>query len=190
MRFSDFSETRLKGWMTSALVASVPLATLAATELPTMHGAIASYPTMQAQVQQTGAPPSTSPFEQELLRLTNAERTRAGLPPLRLATKLSQAAQRHAEDMVRNRFFSHTGSNGSTLGDRARAVGYNYSMVGENIAAGGATPAATLRQWMNSPGHRRNILNPRFTEVGFGYVSAPSDLYRHYWVQVFGTPRR
>ncbi len=190
MRFSSVSKARLKGWMTGTLMVIVSLATLAATELPTLRGAIASNPTIQAQAQPTVASPSTNPFEQELLRLTNAERARAGLPPLRLAAKLSQAAQRHAEDMVRNRFFSHTGSDGSTLVDRARAVGYNYSMVGENIAAGGATPAATMRQWMNSPGHRQNILNRRFTEIGFGYVSAPSDRYRHYWVQVFGTPRQ
>lgn len=124
----------------------------------------------------------------ELLRLTNAERQRAGLSPLRLSTSLSRAAQTHAQDLVRSRMFSHQGSDGSQPSDRARSAGYRYASLGENIAAGHATPSATLRQWMNSPGHRSNILKRDFTEVGFGYVSDPSTPYRYYWVQVFGRP--
>lgn len=131
-----------------------------------------------------------SRYDAELLRLTNAERQKAGLPPLRLASKLGQAAQRHAEDMARNNFFDHKGSNGSQPSDRAKAAGYSFSYIGENIAAGRATPAETIRQWMSSPGHRSNILKREYTEIGFGYVSAPSTRYRHYWVQVFGTPLR
>lgn len=134
-------------------------------------------------------PTPANRFDAELLRLTNVERQRAGLRPLRLSPQLAQAAQRHAEDMVRNRFFSHTGSNGSSISDRVRSAGYRFSSTGENIAAGAATPEATIRQWMQSPGHRRNILNPSYTEIGFGYVNAPGDRYRHYWVQVFGTPQ-
>jgi uncharacterized protein YkwD len=60
--------------------------------------------------------------------------------------------------------------------------------LGENIAAGRPTAAATFQGWMNSPGHRANILNPHFTEVGFGYASSAKSEYRHYWVQVFGRP--
>lgn len=130
-----------------------------------------------------------SRFDAQLLQLTNEQRRRAGLQPLRLSSKLGQAAQSHAQDMAQNNIFSHTGSNGSTMVDRVKKVGYSYSTVGENIAAGGDTPAATIQQWMNSPGHRRNILNPSFTEIGFGYLSAPNTEYGHYWVQVFGSPR-
>ena len=163
-----------------------------AIRLPAIASLHATPPT-----QTTNAPPAPpnkpiilaqSRFDAQLLQLTNEQRRRAGLQPLRLSSKLGQAAQSHAQDMARNNIFSHTGSNGSTMVDRVKKVGYSYSTIGENIAAGGATPAATIQQWMNSPGHRRNILNPSFTEIGFGYVAAPNTEYRHYWVQVFGSP--
>jgi uncharacterized protein YkwD len=130
-----------------------------------------------------------SRFDAQLLQLTNAQRRQAGLPALRLSSQLGQAAQAHAQDMARNNIFSHTGSNGSSMVDRVKATGYSYSAIAENIAAGDPNPEATIRQWMNSPGHRRNILNRNYTEIGFGYVAAPNTRYRHYWVQVFGTPR-
>jgi uncharacterized protein YkwD len=131
-----------------------------------------------------------SSFETELLRLTNLERQKVRLPPLKLSSQLTRAAQSHAADMARNNYFSHTGLNGSSMADRAKGTGYKYFALGENIAAGKATPEGTIRQWMNSPGHRANILNSRFTEIGFGYANAPNSRYRHYWVQVFGTPQR
>jgi len=128
-------------------------------------------------------------FESELLKLTNLERKKLGLAPLRLSSKLTKAAQSHAEDMATKTYFSHTGKNGSTMSDRTKSVGYKYSFLGENLAAGRATPEGTVRQWMNSTGHRANILNEKFTEIGFGYATSPNSRYRHYWVQVFGTPR-
>ncbi|PZU98849.1 MAG: hypothetical protein DCE90_03315 [Pseudanabaena sp.] len=129
-------------------------------------------------------------FDEELLRLTNLERKKLGLAPLKLSPQLKQAAQSHAKDMATNGFFSHTGLNGSSIGDRAKSSGYRYAVVGENLAAGRATPEGTIRQWMNSPGHRANILNNAFTEIGFGYANAPNSRYRHYWVQVLGRPQR
>jgi uncharacterized protein YkwD len=129
-------------------------------------------------------------FETQLLKLTNLERQKVGLPPLKLSSQLSRAAQLHSEDMANKGYFNHTGLNGLTMVDRAKASGYEYSALGENIAAGRATPEGTIRQWMNSSGHRANLLNRKFTEVGFGYANAPNSPYRHYWVQVFGTPQR
>jgi len=129
-------------------------------------------------------------FETQLLRLTNLERQKQGLAPLKLSAQLSRAAQLHGTDMATNNYFSHTGRNGSSLGDRVKAIGYKYSRVGENIAAGRSTPEGTMKQWMNSAGHRANILNPRFTEIGFGYANTSNSRYQHYWVQVFGTPQR
>lgn len=129
-------------------------------------------------------------FANELLKLTNLERQKVGLPPLKLSSQLTSAAQSHAGDMARNNYFSHTGLNGSSMVDRAKGTGYKYSALGENIAAGKATPEGTIRQWMNSSGHRANILNAKFTEIGFGYANAPNSPYRHYWVQVFGKPQR
>ncbi len=72
------------------------------------------------------------------------------------------------------------------MSDRVNATGYNYSYLGENIAAGGSTPTDTIKQWMNSQGHRENILNSNYTEIGFGYSHSNSSKYKHYWVQVFG----
>ncbi|WP_434685139.1 CAP domain-containing protein [Pseudanabaena minima] len=133
---------------------------------------------------------SRTSFETELLKLTNLERKKVGLSPLKLSPQLTKAAQFHAVDMARNNYFSHTGLNGSSMVDRAKGTGYKYSALGENIAAGKSTPEGTIRQWMNSSGHRANILNAKFTEIGFGYENAPNSRYRHYWVQVFGTPQR
>ncbi|MEA5573016.1 CAP domain-containing protein [Calothrix sp. UHCC 0171] len=130
-----------------------------------------------------------SEYNSALLELTNAERQKAGLPPLRFSSTLGQAAQDHAEDMVRNNFFDHAGSNGSQPAQRAKKRGYSSSYIGENIAAGNTTPEETIRQWMNSSGHRENILSANYTEIGFGYVKNSSYKYGHVWVQVFGSPR-
>jgi len=127
-----------------------------------------------------------SQYDAELLRLTNLERQKAGVPALKLSNQLNQAAQNHADDMTKNNYFSHTGLNGSKPSDRAKAAGYNYSYVGENIAAGNTSPADVIQGWMNSQGHRENILNSNYTEIGFGYSYSYSSQYRHYWVQVFG----
>ncbi len=129
-----------------------------------------------------------SNFQQDILVLVNAERRKAGLSALTLNAKLSQAAQNHTNDMVAKKYFAHTSPSGSTMVTRVKATGYVYSTIGENIAAGNGTAAGTMTQWMNSPGHRANILNPKFKELGVGY--APStDKYKHYWTQVFGAAR-
>ena len=132
---------------------------------------------------------AASPQDAELLRLTNAERARASVPALCLGTRLGQAAQRHAEDMAHNDYFSHTGRNGSSVGERVDATGYAHSWVGENISSGRADAAATVQAWMHSTGHRENILRAEYTQIGFGYAYNPASAYRHYWVQVFGTPQ-
>jgi len=129
-----------------------------------------------------------SEFDSELLSLTNAERAKSGLSALQLSCHLGNAAQKHAEDMATNNYFSHTGLDGSRPWDRTDREGYNSSRVGENIAAGYNSPESTIQTWMNSQGHRDNILNANYTEIGFGYVYDTSSQYRSYWVQVFGTP--
>ncbi|MGQ9926831.1 MAG: CAP domain-containing protein [Chloroflexaceae bacterium] len=134
--------------------------------------------------------------DQVLARL-NAERARVGCQPLSLDSRLMRAAQQHSEDMAVNNFFGHTGSNGSTLVQRINAVGYSWSAAAENVAAGYATPQAVMEGWMQSDGHRRNILNCRYVHVGISYVYQADDAplagrqypYYHYWTQVFGAPR-
>ncbi|WP_072013801.1 CAP domain-containing protein [Myxosarcina sp. GI1] len=128
----------------------------------------------------------------KVLKLTNAERTKAGLKPLKLNSQLVDAAQNHSNDMAEDDFFSHRGIDGSSVGDRALDSGYKYSTVGENIAAGQRTAAEVVSGWMNSPGHRANILNPNYQEIGIGYEYLANDTgkvnYNHYWTQVFGSP--
>ena len=129
-------------------------------------------------------------FFSDLLILTNQARQARGLNSLTFSYQLGQAAQSYAEEMATQNFFSHTGKNGSTLGSRIGATGYQYSAAGENLAAGQSTALSVFQGWMNSEGHRANILNDRFTEVGFGlFDSTGSSDYGLYWVQKFGKPQ-
>jgi len=129
-------------------------------------------------------------FQQTLLELTNQERTQRGLPPLKLAPELAAAALSHSQDMASHNFFSHTGSDGSTPSARVNRANYlNWMVVAENIAAGFDTPASVLQAWMNSPGHRANLLSTVVNEVGIAYVYDAADTfgpYYHYWTQDFG----
>ncbi len=137
-----------------------------------------------AQAAQTAQSDLT--VDQELLRLVNGERQRVNAPPLVLNDKLTAAAQRHAQDMATSRRMSHTGSDGSTMRSRIDTTQYTWSTIGENVAMGQPTAAAVMTAWMNSPGHRQNILNPAFTEMGVGYATNAG---RAYWTQVFARPR-
>jgi uncharacterized protein YkwD len=146
-------------------------------------------PTPPPPPSSSGDTPTTlDAFEQQVLELTNSIRAEAGLPALRSAPPLSAAADKHSQDMAANDYFSHVQPDGDTLGDRARDEGYSYSRLGENIAAGYRTPEDVVAGWMNSSGHRANILNAEFEEIGIGYHQDPgADRYTHYWTQVFGT---
>jgi uncharacterized protein YkwD len=121
--------------------------------------------------------------EQQLLELTNAERQRCGLRPLRPHPLLMLAARRHAQNMARQGRLSHT-LDGKTFADRASEVGYAYRHLSENIAWNPATPLAALRCWLASPGHRANLLGP-CEEVGLAV--ATNERGERYWVQVFGS---
>jgi uncharacterized protein YkwD len=106
------------------------------------------------------------------LCLLNAERARHGLHPLRLDHRLRSAADRYSEEMVRDGFFAHIAPDGSTLPQRLAAAGYSdWQRIGENIAWGSgrrATPASIFSTWMHSPGHRANILDGAYREIGVG----------------------
>ena len=122
---------------------------------------------------------------QEMLSLVNAARSRAGCGPVRLDQRLNAAAGKHSADMANNNYFSHTGRNGSSFVDRIAAEGYRTARS-ENIAAGGSTAQATMNQWMNSAGHKRNILDCSAKDMGVGVASNPRSTYRTYWTQDFG----
>lgn len=126
----------------------------------------------------------------EVVRLTNVERRKRGLPALMQNWNLSISAQYHADFMARHDCFAHRCPKEPPLDQRAHNAGYSYRAVAENIAAGLPTPAEVVRGWMESPGHRANILHPEMREIGVGYVLLNEDggreTYRHYWVQNFG----
>lgn len=119
---------------------------------------------------------------QAVLTLVNQERARLGRAPLQLSPELTTAALLHTRDMNAGGFLSHTGSNGSQVSQRVDAAGFRWSNVGENVAQGQRSPAEVMNSWMNSPGHRRNILSPGFTHIGISRVG-------NHWTQVFAAPQ-
>ncbi|MCC3777745.1 CAP domain-containing protein [Streptomyces sp. UNOB3_S3] len=120
----------------------------------------------------------------EVLALTNAERAAAGLRPLGADARLAAAAQAYSADMAARGFYSHTSPEGTEPWDRAAAAGAGHRGIGENIACGQRSPAEVVQGWMDSPGHRANILKPGFTHLGVGYAGGgPAGTY---WTQLFG----
>jgi uncharacterized protein YkwD len=135
----------------------------------------------------TGGASGTSTIASDaerILQLVNAERTSRGLSSLAANTLLDAAAATHATDMAGNNFFAHTGSDGSSVSDRATAAGYVWTKIGENIGLGNVSADDMMDLWMNSTEHRANILDPDFTELGV----ATDDSGTKLWVQVFGRP--
>ena len=125
-------------------------------------------------------------FDLEVLQLVNQERTTFGFQPLTLSEKLDTAADRHSQDMAANSYFDHTGRDGSSADQRIERAGYtNWNRWGENIAKGYRSPADVVRGWMNSPGHRANILKAGFTHMGLGYAVTAGVPGALYWTQVF-----
>ncbi|MFD0687217.1 sigma-70 family RNA polymerase sigma factor [Actinomadura fibrosa] len=126
-------------------------------------------------------PPAT-PVRQ-VIALVNAERARHGCRALRENAALTAAAQKHSADMASHRKLSHTGSGGRDPGARITAAGYRWTAWAENIAAGQQTPASVMSSWMNSSGHKANILNCTYTDIGVGRAPGPNGPW---WTQDFG----
>jgi uncharacterized protein YkwD len=125
----------------------------------------------------------------EMLASVNAARKKAGLRPVTPNALLDKAAQRHAEDMLARGYFAHQSPSGTTVRERARAAGYEWHSIGENIAFGQTSVDEVMETWLNSPGHRKNILTPGFAELGVGIAMGlgPDGKYQVYWVQNFGS---
>ncbi|MFI0502866.1 CAP domain-containing protein [Streptomyces albogriseolus] len=142
-------------------------------------------PTTAAPKPTTAAPKPTATASGAVARvveLVNAERAEAGCAPVTANSTLNTAAQRHSEDMASTGTMSHTGSDGSDPGERITRAGYAWSTYGENVAYGYSTPEQVMQGWMTSPGHKANILNCSFEEIGVGLSGT-------YWTQDFGTAR-
>jgi uncharacterized protein YkwD len=136
-------------------------------------------------------------FQSEVLQRVNARRASGGScrtegnfpasPALQWNASLDRAAAGHSQDMAAKNYFSHTGADGRSVGDRAGAQGYAWRTVGENIAAGYPSVQAVIDGWMASDGHCRNILNPAFRDIGVACVrGAAGNTYPNYWTMVLG----
>jgi uncharacterized protein YkwD len=122
-----------------------------------------------------------------VIQVSNAERAKVGAPPLTANEQLMRAAQDYAAVLAPGPCFEHTCQPVPALRDRVTNARYpNPVRIGENIAAGDPTAAEVVAGWMNSPGHRANILNPEFREIGVGVLTGAGE-FGIYWVQVFGT---
>jgi uncharacterized YkwD family protein/spore coat assembly protein SafA len=119
-----------------------------------------------------------STFASQVVNLVNQERAKAGLSPLSTDKALSAMALDKAKDMYNNNYFSHTSPQYGSPFDMMKSYGIRYSYAGENIAKGQRSPQEVMNAWMNSPGHRQNIMSPNFTKIGAAY-------YNGEWVQEF-----
>ncbi|MES2965133.1 MAG: CAP domain-containing protein [Bdellovibrionota bacterium] len=106
----------------------------------------------------------------DICQITNAERAKRRLEPLTWDPSVARVAQAHARDMHVRKYFSHTSPDGRTMSDRLKRGKVPYGWAGENIAAGYQTPVRFMKAWMNSKGHRRNILNSKYTRIGIGWA--------------------
>lgn len=130
------------------------------------------------------APQSSSgggDIAQRVLELSNAERSRAGAPALSLHPQLMAAAQHHTNLMAQHNQMTHQLPGEPGLGDRISQAGYRWGGVAENVAQGQSSPEQVVSTWMNSPGHRKNLLNPEHQHLGVGYVN-------NFWTQKFAKP--
>ena len=129
--------------------------------------------------------PSTdfSSYQQQVLDLVNAERTKRGISALTLDSNLSSVATKKSQDMVNKNYFDHTSPTYGSPFDMMKQFGISYRTAGENIAKGQKTPQEVVTAWMNSEGHRKNILNPNFTNLGIGI--AKDSKGTTYWTQMF-----
>jgi len=125
-------------------------------------------------------------FESQVLTLVNAERSFAGLSALAFDVRLQAAAEAHSMDMAINSCFGHDSCDGTNWSIRTRSF-YPTGGIGENVAAGYLTPEEVVTGWMNSPGHKANILNAAYQGIGVGYVYEAGSNYGTYWTQDFGT---
>ena len=174
---ADFSEsfcgTRLWCWIPSCVQPSCPSET---PDTPAQPG----IPETPEQPDDPGSVPGVLAYEQEVVRLVNAERASYGLPALSIRADLCQYARVKSQDMHDSGYFSHTSPNYGSPFDMMKSFGITYSHAGENIAMGYSTPEAVVSAWMNSEGHRANILSASYTELGVGYVADGG-----YWTQWF-----
>lgn len=155
---------------------------------PTPDSGVPKPDTMQPD---TTPPPPTgacgNDYESEVFALVNQERAKVGKAPFQCDLKAGLVARNYSKYMCEARFFSHTGLDGSSPWSRLQDGGVQFRSAGENIAAGQQTPASVMNSWMNSSGHRANILGS-YSHIGIGYHPCPGGKFSAYWTQSFVTP--
>jgi len=128
-------------------------------------------------------------FVSRVADLINAARRQEGLEPVSPTATLAAAAQRQARALAEAGVVSHTAPDGSTVVGRVQAAGYrSWSALGEVVGAGFASPEAVVAQWLASPSHRAELLNPAFRQLGVGYYYLSGTTYEHWWVADLATP--
>lgn len=150
------------------------------TEKPAAQQPAEQQPTQTEQPKTEQSAYQLSEYEQQVVDLTNQERAKNGLPALKVDLELSKVAREKSSDMQRNNYFSHTSPTYGSPFDMMKQFGISYKAAGENIAKGQRTPQEVVNAWMNSEGHRKNILSSNFTHIGVGYVAEGN-----YWTQQF-----
>jgi uncharacterized YkwD family protein len=174
--------TAPQGQPAPAAPAPAPAAPAPAPQAQPTQPAPKTEATPQKPAQQNTAPATgaNSQFVQQVIDLTNQQRSKNGLPALKADTQLNGVAQKKAVDMQQNNYFSHTSPTYGSPFDMMRDMGVTYKSAGENIAQGQRTPQEVVNAWMNSEGHRKNILSGNFTHIGVGYEGSGN-----HWVQMF-----
>lgn len=129
---------------------------------------------------------SVKALEAEVIRLVNIERSKKGLQALKADWEISRVARYKSQDMINKKYFSHTSPTYGSPFKMLETFGIRFSSAGENIAYGQQTPAAVMKSWMNSSGHRANILSPSYTHIGVGLAKSSSGVC--YWTQMFTKP--
>ena len=174
------------------------LRALLSTALTVMVGIDSPFTWAASDTDATSTACAPTEQQQQMLARVNEARNQArqcgeqsfnAASPLTWSCPLTAAAQAHADDMAAKDYFSHTGQDGSGVGERATQQSYAWRTVGENIAAGHTTADAAIESWINSPGHCRNLMNDDFTEMGMAHADNADARFTHYWVQTLGAPR-
>jgi uncharacterized protein YkwD len=165
--------------MPHARIPSAPLAAVARRTV-TLGAVLAIAMSMLVCASKPAEAATLSDVRSAVVKLTNVARAAKGCKPLKVSTRLTKAAQYHASDMSRKDYFSHTSANGTVWHKRIRNFGWK-NPAGENIAYGFQSASGVLKGWMNSPGHRRNIMDCNFHYIGVGFAKSGN-----YWVQDFG----
>lgn len=185
----NLCQTKATAPAAPAKTTPAPAAPAKTTPAPAAPAKTTPAPAAPAKATTTPAAPTSSTlgsYEQQVVDLVNKERAAVGLSALKVNMKLANVAETKAADMRDQNYFSHTSPKYGSPFDMMKQFGISYTAAGENIAKGQRTPSEVMNGWMNSQGHRENILNANYTEIGVGYVTDSNGA--GYWVQEFIRP--